>query len=225
MSRPATAEGDPSPSGARPVFPAAGRTAATAAASSFTHARGSTPSSISADATTGAPPSGEPGRGKDQTSASGEDLVINVPPGTLIYDRRLGILIKDLARPGMTVTIARGGKGGRGNASFATPTEQTPRRAEPGEPGEERDLRLELKLIADVGLVGLPNAGKSTLLSRLSAARPHAARSPLPASGRPLHPLSWCGAIDGPDRIAPVPFFPPKIPARKSFLQPPPVLE
>ena len=121
---------------------------------------------------------GEPGRGKDQTGASGDDLVINVPPGTLIYDRRLGILIKDLSRPGMTVTIARGGKGGRGNASFATPTEQTPRHAEPGEPGEERDLRLELKLIADVGLVGLPNAGKSTLLARLSAARPKIADYP-----------------------------------------------
>jgi len=123
-------------------------------------------------------PDGEPGRGKDQTGASGEDLVINVPPGTLIYDRRLGILIKDLSRPGMTVTIARGGKGGRGNASFATPTEQTPRHAEPGEPGEARDLRLELKLIADVGLVGLPNAGKSTLLARLSAARPKIADYP-----------------------------------------------
>jgi GTP-binding protein len=123
-------------------------------------------------------PSGEPGRRKDQTGASGDDLVINVPPGTLIYDRRLGILLKDLARPGMSVTIARGGKGGRGNASFATPTEQTPRHAEPGEPGEERDLRLELKLIADVGLVGLPNAGKSTLLARLSAARPKIADYP-----------------------------------------------
>jgi len=78
----------------------------------------------------------------------------------------------------MTVTIARGGKGGRGNASFATPTEQTPRHAEPGEPGEARDLRLELKLIADVGLVGLPNAGKSTLLARLSAARPKIADYP-----------------------------------------------
>jgi len=123
-------------------------------------------------------PDGEPGRHKDQTGASGDDLVINVPPGTLIYDRRLGILLKDLARPGMSVTIARGGKGGRGNASFATPTEQTPRHAEPGEPGEERDLRLELKLIADVGLVGLPNAGKSTLLARLSAARPKIADYP-----------------------------------------------
>jgi GTP-binding protein len=123
-------------------------------------------------------PGGEPGRGKDQTGASGDDLVINVPPGTLIYDRRLGILIKDLSRPGMTVTIARGGKGGRGNASFASPTNQTPRESGPGEPGEARDLRLELKLIADVGLVGLPNAGKSTLLARLSAARPKIADYP-----------------------------------------------
>jgi GTP-binding protein len=121
---------------------------------------------------------GQPGRGKDMTGASGDDLVIAVPAGTLIYDKRLGILLKDLDTPDMRVTIVRGGRGGRGNARFATSTNQTPRNAEPGEPGEERDLRLELKLIADVGLVGLPNAGKSTLLARLSAARPKIADYP-----------------------------------------------
>ena len=121
---------------------------------------------------------GQPGRGKDMTGASGDDLVVPVPPGTLIYDKRLGILLKDLDAPDMKVVIARGGEGGRGNARFATSTNQTPRTFEPGTPGEERHLRLELKLIADVGLVGLPNAGKSTLLARLSAARPKIADYP-----------------------------------------------
>ena len=121
---------------------------------------------------------GQPGRSKDMAGAGGEDLVIDVPPGTLVYDRETGLLLKDLDQPGMRVTIARGGKGGRGNARFATATDQTPRHAEPGIPGEARNLRLELKLIADVGLIGLPNAGKSTLLARLSAARPKIADYP-----------------------------------------------
>ncbi len=122
---------------------------------------------------------GQPGRSKDMAGPDGDDLVIEVPPGTLIYDTDLGgVLLKDLDRPGMRIVAARGGKGGRGNARFASATNQTPRTAEPGMPGEARHIRLELKLIADVGLLGLPNAGKSTLLSRLSAAHPKIADYP-----------------------------------------------
>jgi len=121
---------------------------------------------------------GQPGMGKNKTGRNGEDLLLKLPAGTLIYDRETGVLLKDLADMGERVCLAEAGKGGRGNVHFARADHQTPRDAEPGTPGQERWLRLELKLIADVGIVGLPNAGKSTLLSRLSAARPKIADYP-----------------------------------------------
>ena len=121
---------------------------------------------------------GNHGAGKNQTGASGSDLVIKVPVGTVIYEVETGLLIADLTEPGQRALVAAGGRGGRGNYTFRTPTVQAPRIAENGEPGEERALRLELKLLADVGIVGIPNAGKSTLLSRISAARPKIADYP-----------------------------------------------
>jgi GTP-binding protein len=121
---------------------------------------------------------GQPGSGSNKFGSKGEDLIIPVPAGTLIYDEDLDILLKDLNEVGVKVCVCRSGRGGKGNKAFATSTNQTPRYAEPGKKGQERNLRLELKLIADVGIVGMPNAGKSTLISRCSAARPKIADYP-----------------------------------------------
>ena len=121
---------------------------------------------------------GRDGQGSNKHGSDGQDLIIKVPAGTVIYDQDLGLMLKDLDKAGLKVCVCRGGRGGRGNKSFATSTNQTPRQTSPGRKGRERNIRLELKLIADVGLVGKPNAGKSTLISRCSRARPKIADYP-----------------------------------------------
>ncbi len=122
--------------------------------------------------------SGASGAGRNRDGKNGADCLVPVPPGTVIYDEASGQQVADLVVPGDRLIAARGGKGGRGNAAFATATHRTPRFAEQGLPGESRRLRLELRLIADVGVIGFPNAGKSTLISRLSAAQPKIADYP-----------------------------------------------
>ena len=121
---------------------------------------------------------GRPGMGDNRSGKAGSDEIVRVPPGTLVYDRDTGVMLKDLVEPHSRLCVVRGGAGGQGNARFASPTHQTPREFEKGGPGQERWIRLELKLIADVGVIGLPNAGKSTLLSRVSKAKPKIADYP-----------------------------------------------
>ena len=135
---------------------------------------------------------GQPGRGAQCHGASGKDTVIRVPPGTVVFDAEHGFVLKDLAAEGDRVTVARGGKGGKGNTRFKSATNRAPRQSTPGGEGEHRLLRLELKIIADVGLIGRPNAGKSTLLSRLSRARPEIAAYPFTTK----YPNLGCVQVD-----------------------------
>jgi len=135
------------------------------------------------------------GRGKNQHGRGSDDVVIRVPPGTVVIDEASEEVVADLNHPAASVIVAKGGRGGRGNARFASSRNRAPRRVEDGQPGVERLLRLELKLIADVGLVGLPNSGKSTLISRVSNARPKIADYPFTTK------VPMLGVVRSPDGI------------------------
>jgi len=141
---------------------------------------------------------GRHGGPANRTGREGEDTLVSVPPGTSALDETTGLVLGEVLRDGDRLVVARGGRGGRGNRSFLSNQNKAPREAEPGEPGEERWLRLDLRLIADVGLLGLPNAGKSTLLSRISAARPKVADYPFTT----LTPVLGVVEVDGQSFVA-----------------------
>jgi GTPase len=144
---------------------------------------------------------GRHGEGSNRTGREGDDVVLKVPVGTIVYDDETGERVYDFTRPDQRIVVARGGRGGRGNQHFATSTHQAPREHELGKPGEEKLLRLELKLLADVGLVGFPNVGKSTLISRISAARPKIADYPF-TTLEPNLGVVVIGAPDDPDTVS-----------------------
>ena len=140
---------------------------------------------------------GKPGAKQNMYGRGADDLVVHVPPGTIVYELDSGGVLGDLTKPGQQVTVCKGGRGGRGNTHFKSSTNQAPRAAEKGEPGEEKHLRLELKLIADIGIVGVPNAGKSTLLSVLTNAKPKIASYPFTT----LEPNLGVAEVDDKTRV------------------------